>query len=283
MDALINLIAKLLPFDWLEPAFMRRALIGLVLIAPACAAMGVQVVSLRMAFFSDAISHSAFTGVALGLILGMNPNLSMIGFGVLVGCGVLIFARKAELSTDTVIGVFFAAVVALGIVIVSARRGLGRYFEGVLFGDILAVSSAELWGILLLCATIALFQWIAFNRFLLLAMNPPLAHSRGIQPAFWEMTYGMLLAFLVMVALRAVGLLLVTALLVVPAAAARNLAKSASGLFWWASVVAGVSSVTGLYLSFRWGSAAGATVILVGVGIFLLSFGFKVIRANRRG
>jgi zinc transport system permease protein len=283
MDTLIDWIAKLLPFDWLEPAFMRRALIGLVLIAPACAAMGVQVVSLRMAFFSDAISHSAFTGVALGLLLGMNPNLSMIGFGVLVGCGVLIFARKAELSTDTVIGVFFAAVVALGIVIVSARRGLGRYFEGVLFGDILAVSSAELWGILLLSAAIALFQWIAFNRFLLLAMNPPLAHSRGIKPAFWEMTYGMLLALLVMVALRAVGLLLVTALLVVPAAAARNLAKSASGLFWWASMVAGISSVAGLYFSFRWGSAAGATVILIGVVLFVLSFGFRVIRASRRG
>ncbi len=124
MDLLIDVIGKLLHFDWLEPLFMRRALLGLILIAPACAAMGVQVVSLRMAFFSDAISHSAFTGIALGLILGLDSRWTMIAFGVLVGCGVLVFARKAE------IGVFFAAVVALGIVIVSAKRGLGRYFEG---------------------------------------------------------------------------------------------------------------------------------------------------------
>ncbi len=278
MDYLLNLIAKTLPFAWLEPDFMRRALVGLMLIAPACATMGVQVVSFRMAFFSDAISHSAFTGVALGLILGMNPHYSMIGFGILVGCGVLVFARKAELSTDTVIGVFFAAVVALGIVIVSARRGLGRYFEGVLFGDILALNQADLWVTLLLSLAVAVFQWLAFNRLLLLALNPPLAHSRGIRAARWELAYGFLLALLVMVALRMVGLLLVTALLVVPAATARNLACSASGLFWWASLLAGMASLLGLYFSFSWGSAAGATVILIGVLFFVLSSGWRLAK-----
>ncbi|RJP74544.1 MAG: metal ABC transporter permease [Candidatus Zixiibacteriota bacterium] len=278
MDFLVDLLRQLLPFDWLEPAFMRRALIGLVLIAPACATMGVQVVSFRMAFFSDAISHSAFTGVALGLILGLDPRLTMVAFGVLVGCGVLLFARQADLSTDTVIGVFFAAVVALGIVIVSARRGLGRYFEGVLFGDILTIGPADLWMVAGLALGIAVFQAVAFNRLMLLALNPPLAHSRGIKPALWEITYGVLLALLVMVTLRMVGLLLVTALLVVPAATGRNLARSASGLFWWASLVAGISSVAGLYLSYAWGSATGATVILISVLLFLASFGYKRVR-----
>jgi len=278
MDYLVDLLAVILPFDWLEPTFMRRALVGLVLIAPACATMGVQVVSFRMAFFSDAISHSAFTGVALGLILSVDPRFSMIGFGVLVGCGVLFFARKSELSTDTVIGVFFAAVVALGIVIVSARRGLGRYFEGVLFGDILAINRMDLWIILGLFLTVAFFQWIGFNRMLLLALNPPLAHSRGIRAMPWEITYGILLALLVMVTLRAVGLLLVTALLVVPAATARNLARSARGLFWWASLIAAISAVLGLYLSYAWGSATGATVILVAVALFVGSFGYRLFK-----
>ncbi|MCX6641498.1 MAG: metal ABC transporter permease [bacterium] len=276
MDPLLDLIGRLLPFDWLDPAFMRRALLGLILIAPACSAMGVQVVSFRMAFFSDAISHSAFTGVALGLILGIEPRLTMILFGVAIGCGVLILARKAELSTDTVIGVFFAAVVALGIVIVSARRGLTRYFEGILFGDILAINNGELWIILCISALVVAFQWVGYNRMLLLAMNQPLAHSRGVRPALWEMAYGVLLALLVTISLRAVGLLLVTALLVVPAATARNLARSASGLFWWSSVVAGVSAFLGLYLSYVWGSATGATVILVAVGLFMVSFGVRM-------
>lgn len=257
---------------------MRRALVGLVLIAPACATMGIQVVSFRMAFFSDAISHSAFTGVALGLILGLDPRWSMIGFGILVGCGVLIFARKAELSADTVIGVFFAAVVALGIVIVSAKQGLSRSFQGVLFGDILAISGSDLWIILGISMGVALFQWIGFNRMLLLSMNEPLAHSRGIRPIQWEMIYGILLALLVTVTLRAVGLLLVTALLVVPAAAARNLARNASGLFWWASLIAGISSVLGLYFSYVWGSATGATVILCTVALFVASFAIRLFR-----
>ncbi len=281
MDPLTHLVAQIFPFSWLEPEFMRRALLGLILIAPACATMGVQVVSMRMAFYSDAISHSAFTGVALGLILGVDPRWTMIAFGVLVGCGVLIFARKSELSSDTVIGVFFAAVVALGVVIVSARRGLARYFEGVLFGDILTIQAIELWAILTLAAAILMFQWLAFNRLLLLAMNPPLAHSRGIRPAPWEMAFGILLALLVMVALKAVGLLLVTALLVVPGAAARNLAKSAAGLFWWASAQALIASVLGLYLSFVWGSATGATVILICVLFFVGSFGYRMLIGAR--
>ncbi len=180
--------------------------------------------------------------------------------------------RKAELSTDTVIGVFFAAVVALGIVIVSARKGLVRYFEGILFGDILSIDAAELWIMLALFLGILAFQGIGFNRLLLLAINPPMAHSRGIRSTPWEMAYGILLALLVMISLRAVGLLLVTALLVVPAAAGRNLARSASGLFWWSIIVAVVASVAGLYFSFVWGSATGATVILVAVALFVFSF-----------
>ncbi|MFH1734208.1 MAG: metal ABC transporter permease [bacterium] len=276
METLIELLKVILPFDWLEPAFMRRAFLGLLLIAPACAAMGVQVVSFRMAFFSDAISHSAFTGVALGLILGLDPRFSMIGFGVIVGCGVLVFARKAELSTDTVIGVFFAAVVALGIVIISARKGLARYFEGILFGDILVIDTIELWIVFGLCVIILLFQWIAYNRLLLVAINSPLAHSKGIRTGLWEMIYGILLALLVMVSLKAVGLLLVTALLVVPAATGRNLARTASGLFWWSVLVAVIASVSGLYLSFIWGSATGATVILIAVTIFIFSFIYKL-------
>ncbi len=278
MELLLDLIGAILPFDWLEPTFMRRALLGSFLIAPACAAMGVQVISFRMAFFSDAISHSAFTGVALGLILGLDPRWTMIAFGVLIGCGVLLFARKAELATDTVIGVFFASVVAVGLVIVSARRGISRYFEGVLFGDILAITNTDLWIIIALVVGIVIFQWLGYNRMLLLAINAPVAHSKGIHPARWEMAYGIILALLVMVSLRAVGLLLVTALLVVPAAAGRNIAKGAGGLFWWALVVAAISSILGLYLSFIWGSATGATIILAGVVLFVLSFGFRLLR-----
>ncbi|TKJ40317.1 ABC transporter [candidate division LCP-89 bacterium B3_LCP] len=277
MNLLTDLLSGLMPFDWLEPAFMRRALIGMLFIAPACAAMGVQVVSFRMAFFSDAISHSAFTGVALGLIFGINSHWTMVGFGVLVGCGVLVFSRKAVLSTDTVIGVFFAAVVALGIVIVSARRGLSRYFESVLFGDILAIDSNELWIMFFLFLLVFLFQAIGYNKLLLISLHSPLAHSRGIKPARWEIAYGILLAFLVMISLRAVGLLLVTALLVVPAAAARNLARSGSGLIWWSVLIATISAGVGLFLSYIWGSATGATVILVSVFFFICSYLIRLV------
>jgi len=278
MDALYHLMDHALPFAWAGDLFMKRALLAVVLVAPVCAAMGVMVVNFRMAFFSDAISHSAFTGVALGVLLGINPLYTLIAFGIVVGLAIISVRRLSSLSVDTVIGVFFSFAVALGIVIISARKGLTRDLQSYLYGDVLTVGDGEIlaMGLLFLAAIVFLSLW--FNALILIGINERLAKAQGIRVKALEYGYALLLALVVTLSIRVIGLLLVTAMLVVPAAAGRNLAGSVRGMFW-ASVGIGLASgVIGLIGSYYWDSATGATIILVACGFFILSQAVSVVR-----
>jgi len=281
LSPLYAFLAHLLPFAWAQPLFMQRALLATLLLTPMCAGMGVLVVSHRMAFFSDAISHSAFTGIALGLLLGIDPRLSLVLFGLLVGLAITRMKRSSPLSTDTVISVFFSAAVALGVVLISARKGLTRNLQSFLYGDILAISDGELALYLALFVFVALFLAWAYNRLMLIALSERFAATRGIPNAAYEYTFALLLALVVTVSIRAVGLLLVTALLVVPAATARNLAKSAGGLFWFAILASLISGIGGLIASFYWDSATGATIILGSVVLFFLTHVYSLLIRRR--
>ena len=252
---------------------MQQALLGLLLLAPMCAAMGVQVVNLRMAFFSDAISHSAFVGVALGLLLGVDARLAMAGFALLVGVGIIAAARHTSLSADTVIGVFFSAAVAFGLAVVSRDRNAARNVQSFLYGDILTINSTEIWCLFGLFAVLAAFQWLGFNRLLFIGLNASLAEAHAVRVRLWQYLFAALLSLVVMFAVWAVGVLLVTALLIVPAATARNLARTAGGMFWWALGISWVSAVSGLLISAQpWArTATGATVVLVASFCFALS------------
>ena len=264
-----------LPLDCLQMRFMQQAMLGLLLLAPMASVLGVEVISFRMAFFSDAIGHSAFAGVALGLILAINPRISMPIFGVLVGLGIMAVRRRSNLSGDTVIGIVFSAVVAFGLAVVSRAPGVGRDMQRFLYGDILTITEGET-GFLLL-----LFQVVGYNRLLYIALNPVMARVHGVRVALWQYVFAALLALVVMFSVWAVGVLLVTALLIVPAATARNLATTAGGMFWWALVVGLSSAFVGLVLSAQeWMStASGATVILVSC----CWFGVSALVAGLRG
>jgi zinc transport system permease protein len=272
-----QVIGVLFPFDWLAWTFMKRALLAILLITPMCAAMGVQVVNFGMAFYSDAISHSAFTGVALGILLAIDPMITMIVFGILVGLAITRVGEKSNLSADTIIGVFFSFVVALGIVVISARKGLTKNLEGILYGDILTITDAEIAWMILLAFAVAVFLTLGYNRLLFLGINRHLAKSRGVRVVLYDYFFAVLLALVVTVSIRAVGLLLVTALLVIPAATARNLARNASQMFWYAIVLSIISGIAGLHISYGWDSAAGATIILFGSGLFIISLFVKIL------
>ncbi len=278
MEALYDLIEVVLPFAWLQDNFMKRAFITVVLIAPLCAAMGVMVVNFRMAFFSDAISHSAFTGVALGMLMGVSPNLTLIIFGVLVGVGIISVRQKSSLSVDTVIGVFFSFTVALGIVIISTKRNLTTGLHAYLFGDVLTVSMTEIAGILALFIVCLLFFFYYFNDLFLLGINERLAKSQGIRVRLLEYLYALLLALVVTVSIRVVGLLLVTAMLVVPAAGGRNLARSVRGMFWWSVGISLVAGIAGLVASYHYNPPAGATIILIACAVFMVSQVYSIVR-----
>lgn len=273
LTAVYAAVPAVLPFESLQARFMQQALIGMVLLAPMAAAFGVQVVNFRMAFFSDAISHSAFAGVALGLIAAVDPRLAMLAFGVLVGISIVGLQRRSALSSDTVIGVIFAAVIAFGLAVVSRDQNVARDMQRFLYGDILTISDTEILGMLALLVTLLVFQAWSYNRLLYIGLNPTLAKAHRVRVAAYQYCFAALLALVVIFSVWAVGVLLVTALLIVPAAAARNMARSAGAMFWWALLISETSAVAGLVISAQdWArTATGATVVLCAFAWFVLS------------
>jgi zinc transport system permease protein len=269
--ALYPTLSSFMPFEWAQFDFMWRAVLAITVIAPLCALMGVHVVNFRMAFFSDAISHSTFAGVALGFLLGLEPFYAVIGLGVAAGISITLLKSRSELSSDTIISVILSALVALGITLLYVQKET-RGFEAYLYGAVLAISDREL--LLLYGVGLAVFFLIArwFNRLILISLNLNLAASRGIPARRTEYLFAVLLALVVTFSLRAVGLFMVTALLVIPAATARNLAGGVRGLFWIAVITALAAGLSGILLSFYLDTPAGATIILISSLLFLLSW-----------
>ncbi len=271
LGSLFSAIGVLLPFDFAEPLFMKRAILAMLFVAPAAAAVGVPLVHFRMAFFSDAIGHSAFTGVAIGVLLGVHPLLTMVAFGLFVAWAIVLVKGRTELSSDTVIGVFFSTVIALGVAVISAQKGLTRNLQAYLYGDLLAVSEVELlWMGILLLAVFA-YLLFAFNKIMLVGIHEGFAKSMGVPVRALEISFALVVALVVTTAIRAVGILLVTALLVVPAAAARNVARGAASAFWTAAVIAVASGLLGIAASYYLDTATGATVVLVAAAFFVVT------------
>jgi len=273
LSAIYGIVPVILPFECMEARFMQQAFIGLLLLAPVAAVMGIQVVNFRMAFFTDAISHSAFAGVAIGLIASLNPYLTMVGFAVLVGIAITALQRKSSLSMDTVVGVIFSAVVAFGIAIVSRDRSIARDMQLFLYGDILTISTAGIVMLAVLALVILVFIGLGYNRMFYIGLNHSLARAHRIKVALYQYMYAALLSVVVIFSVRAVGVLLVTALLIVPAAAARNLSRTAGAMFWWSILISVTSAAAGLVISAQeWAyTATGATIILAAFIWFVIS------------
>ena len=284
MDTLLSpayaLLDFLLPLSFAEPEFMKRAILAVLLVAPAAAAVGVPLVQFRMAFFSDAIGHSAFTGVALGVLLGIHPLLTMVAFGLFVAWAITRVKGRTGLSPDTVIGVFFSTVIALGIAIISSQKGLTRNLQAYLYGDLLAISGAEILWMAGLFLAVAIYLYIAFNRILLLGVHEGFARSLGIRGRALEISFSLVVALVVTTAIRAVGILLVTALLVIPAASARNVARGSVSAFWTAIAVSLVSGIAGIAASYHLDTATGATIVLFAAALFALTAIIRLARGE---
>ena len=272
MDLVCGWIA-LLPFECLKLRFMQEAFLGILLCAPLAAAAGVQVVNFRMSFFSDAIGHSAFAGVALGLLCSISPGITMPLLALLIGLGIMFLKRRSSLSSDTVIGVLFSAVVALGLALASRNPNMARDMQMFLYGDILTISNTEILTLFLLSVVFYVFEAFSFNLMIAIGINPQLARTHRVHVAVYEYLHVGLLALVVIFSVKAVGVLLVTALLIVPAAAARNLSHSSGRMFWVSIVIGLISGIAGLLISAQdWaGTAAGASIVLFACLIFLLS------------
>jgi zinc transport system permease protein len=273
----ISLLAPIYDFLGLfyEPMFLRRAALALLLLTPVSAAAGVLVVNQRLAFFADAVGHSVFAGLALALVLKLPERPVLLLCGLAIGLLVVYLSRHSRLAADTVIGLVFSGAIALGLAIISRNPGTARGLSRFFLGDILTLGDFEIALLAGLALLALVFLTLFFNHLTLESLSPVLARSRHpLKSRLAPYLFGAFLALVVTVSVWTVGVLLVTALLVAPAAAGRNWAASAAAMFQAAILIALFSGQSGLYLSTlpKINTATGATVVLVAIAVFVISF-----------
>ena len=265
-----HLIA-LLPFEWAQFEFMRNALLGIIMAAPLLAWLGCLVIGNQMAFFSEAIGHASLTGIALGVLLGMgSPMAAMLVFAVVLAVSITLMRRYSTVSTDTIISLVMSFTVALGVVLLS-RGGSFSRFTGFLIGDILTVTGRELGWMAVVAAVVTIIGIFLFNRMFLVGLNRPLARSRGEPDLLIEMIFAALVAVTVTVSIPWIGLLVINSMIILPAATARNLARTMRHYVCGAVVVSLVAGMGGLIGSYYWATATGATIVICAMALFLVS------------
>lgn len=249
--------------EWTQYRFMWMALGAVLLVAPLFGLLGTMVVDGRMSFFADSLGHSAMTGIAIGVLLGLKtPLWAMLGFGVGFAALLMYVKARGAASADTTIGVFSATGMALGVVLLSRGGGFSRY-SSYLIGDLLSVGTGDLVALAAVLVLTVAFWVLLYNPLMLANVSQPLAASRGIRTRAVETAFACLLAVVVMLSIRWVGILMISAMLILPSAASRNLARNVRRYHLYAVVLAAFCGVVGLLLSFAWGSASGATIVLL--------------------
>lgn len=275
MSTIYAIMDFILPFPFLRFTFMKNALLAILLVTPLFGMLGTMAVDNKMAFFSDALGHSALTGVAIGVILGMeNQMIPMLIFGILWAILITFVKQHSRMSADTIISVFSSTSIALGLVILSRGGAFARY-SSLLVGDVLAVTQSDL-PVLFLTLLVVLAVWcFLFNSLLLTSVNASLARSRGIHTKRTEYLFTSLVAICVMVSIRWVGVMLINSLLILPAAASRNLARNAKAYFLLAILIALVCGIAGLIASYYLNTSAGAAIVLLCALVYFATLPFR--------
>lgn len=263
MQTLYALMETLLPFEWLSYTFMKNALLAMLLITPLFGLLGTMAVDNKMAFFSDALGHSALTGIAIGVVLGWeNQMAAMLLFGILWAVLITFVKHHSKMSADTIISVFSSTSIALGLVVLS-RGGTFAKYSSVLVGDVLSITQADLVYLLLALLAATAVWLLLFNPLMITSVNSPLARSRGVRSRMTEYAFTILVAVAVMVSIRWVGVMLINSLLILPAAASRNVARNAASYLRLSVLISMVCGVCGLILSYYLDTSAGAAVVLL--------------------
>lgn len=264
---------ELLPLEMLRWDFMKNALLALLLMAPLFGLLSTMIVTGRMSFFSDALGHSAFTGIAIGAIFGMTaPVLAAVLFSIAFSLLFSWVRSRSNQAADTIIGVFSSTAVALGIFVATLGGGSFTKYNKYLIGDILSVTPEEIGLLALVLAVVAVF-WVLFsNRLSLSAIHPQLAASRGIPVALSQTFFTTVIAVVVTLSISSVGLLILNSLLVLPAASARNVSRNLKQYHIFSILFALFAGIGGLTISYYLGSSAGAAISLILALIFAITF-----------
>lgn len=262
-----------LPLEMLHWDFMKNALLAILLMAPLFGLMSTMIVTGRMSFFSDALGHSAFTGIAIGCICGLAaPVWAAVAFSVAFALVFSYVRSRSNQAADTLIGVFSSAAVALGIFVATLGGGSFTKYNKYLIGDILSITPGEIAMLAVTLAAVLVFWFLFANRMTLTAVHPQLASSRGI-PVGWSQTmFTVAIAVVVTLSISSVGLLILNSLLVLPAASARNIARNLRQYHGYSVLFAWIAGIVGIVLSYYLGASAGAAISLTLALIFAITF-----------
>ena len=262
--------------ELLQWNFMRNALLAILIMTPLFGLISTMIVTGKMSFFSDALGHSAFTGIAIGCICGISAPLWVaVLFSIFFALLFSFVRSRSSHTADTLIGVFSSTAVALGIFIATFGGGSFTKYNTYLIGDILSVTPGEI-GMLFLVLLAVVAFWIVFsNKMTLTAVHPQLASSRGVSTATIQTVFTTVIAVVVTLAISWVGLLILNSLLVLPAAASRNIARNLKQYHGFSILFAIIAGLSGLVISYYVGSSAGASICLVLAALFVLTFCFR--------
>ncbi|MBC3798278.1 metal ABC transporter permease [Acetobacterium tundrae] len=275
MNLWYSLVNIVLPFQWVEFTFMKNALLAILLITPLFGLLGTMIVNNKMAFFSDALGHGAFTGIAIGALIGLvKPVLAAIVFSVVFALIITVIKNKSRASTDTIIGVFSSIAIAFGLVLLSLGGSFNKY-SSYLIGDLLSITPSEILLLLVVFIIIVILWVLIFNKLLLVSINQSLARSRGVKTLLVEMIFTSIVAVIVTISIQWVGLLIINSLLVLPAAGARNITTNVRQYTLVSIIIAVFSGICGLIASYYLNTATGATIVLVSGLVFFLTLAFK--------
>lgn len=271
MQYIYNIMEFLVPFEFMKYDFMKNAFIAIFIISPLFAMLGTMVVNNKMAFFSDALGHSALTGIAIGTLLGISqPIFSMLGFSIIFALGLSWIKSKNTITTDTIISVFSSTAIAVGLVILS-RNGQFSKYSAYLVGDILSVTVSDILLVSVVFVIINIIWYIIYNDLLLISINPSLARSKNVKVKLIENIFLVLLAVVVTISIRWVGILVINSLLIIPCAAAKNISNTTKKYQLNSILIALFSGIFGLIISYYMNSAAGSTIVLISAIIYFIT------------
>ncbi|ABL66462.1 metal ABC transporter permease [Chlorobium phaeobacteroides] len=260
--------------------FMRHAVAASLLASVACGIIGTYVVVKRIGFISGGIAHTAFGGIGLGYYLGINPLLGVIPFSLFAAIAIGLLSKKAKVAEDTAIGAFWAVGMAVGVIFIGLTPGYAPNLFSYLFGNILTVPLDDLWLIFFLDLFIVLLVWLFSKEFLAISVDEEYAEISGVNTTVFYLLLLCLIALTVVILVRVVGIVMVIALLTIPAAIARRFSRSLPGMMALASLLSAFFSLAGLWLSWQLDIASGATIIIVAGVTFLLVESGKLLRVS---
>ena len=273
-------LCEFLPLEMLRWDFMKNALLAILIMGPLFGLMSTMIVTGKMSFFSDALGHSAFTGIAIGCICGLAAPAGMAVVFSIVFSLLFSFVRsRSNQAADTIIGVFSSASVALGIFIATLGGSSFTKYNTYLIGDILSVTPGQIGMLALVLAAVLIFWFLFANRLTLTLIHPQLASSRGMKVGLSQAVFNAAIAVVVTLVIPSVGLLILNSLLVLPAAAARNVARNLKQYHLISILFALFAGIGGLAVSYYLGCSAGAAISLILALIFAVSFCLRKWRA----